>query len=144
MTAERGLYGWTEATAHYAATGPSDWRDALPRVHGSARTGVRLVLFRRDLLLDAYAVGQGWTAHGGRSLHNPTGLYALPPPGTRRVPASGTLDLWVTARVRTATLFYGSENVLSGTRLLRGNLRVPGQPLPAGRVRFGVFWPIDG
>jgi hypothetical protein len=103
-----------------------------------------MVLFQRDLLLDLYAETRGWTAHGGRALHAPTGLFVLPSAASSNVPASNTLDLWIRARVRTATLFYGAENVLSGTAVLRGNVAVPGQPLPAGRIRFGVFWPIDG
>ena len=143
MDAPLGLYAWGEATASHAF-GDVDWRGAQPSLHSTARLGTRLVLFRRDLLLDLHADLSGWTAHAGRTLHAPTGLYALPYPGAVRVPASGVVDLWLRARVRTATLFYGAENVLSGTQLLIGNLTVPDQPLPARRVRFGVFWPIDG
>ncbi len=143
MDAPLGLYAWTEATASHAL-GDAAWRDAQPPLHATARIGTRLVLFRRDLLLDLHADLRGWTAHAGRTLHAPTGLYALPYPDARRVPTSGTVDLWIRARVRTATLFYGAENVLSRTELMLGNLAVPDQPLPARRVRFGVFWPIDG
>ncbi len=143
MDASLGLYAWTEATAS-RSLGDADWRDAQPRLHATARIGTRLVLFRRDLLLDLHADLRGWSAHAGRTLHAPTGLYALPYPGAVRVPASATVDLWLRARVRTATLFYGAENVLSQTQVLLGTLTVPDQPLPARRVRFGVFWPIDG
>lgn len=143
MDAPLGLYAWAEATATHAI-GDADWRDAQPPLHATARIGTRLILFRRDLLLDLYTDLRGWTAHAGRTLHAPTGLYALPYPSARRVPASGTVDLWIRARVRTATLFYGAENVLSRTEVMLGNLAVPDQPLPARRVRFGVFWPIDG
>ncbi len=143
MDAPLGLYAWTEATASHAL-GDAGWVDAQPLLRATARVGARLVLFRRDLLLDLHADLRGWSAHAGRTLHAPTGLYALPYPGARRIPASGTVDVWLRARVRTATLFYGAENVLSQTQVMLGNMAVPDQPLHAGRVRFGVFWPIDG
>ena len=85
-----------------------------------------------------------------RTLHTPTGLLVLTrdqdmglyPPGGR-LPASVVVDFVAEGAVRTAVLFVAYENVASGTPLLSGNQTIPIYPLPAARLRFGVYWPIS-
>src|SRR5690606_37192624 len=107
-----------------------------------AHVGARYLLFTGDLDLDVSLQGRYWTRFQGRTLHAPTGLLVLPEASARPVDTSGTLDLVVQGGVRTATLFLAFENMLSGTELLVGNLIVPTYPLPARRLRFGIYWPI--
>jgi hypothetical protein len=116
--------------------------DALPEGFVQGRLGIRALLFQRDLHLNAYLQGRAWTSMRGRRLHPATGLLYVPAADARPVEASGTLDVRVEAGVRTATLFFGMVNLLSGTALLPGNLIVPDYPLPAQRIHFGVYWPI--
>ncbi|QXD14512.1 putative porin [Rhodocaloribacter litoris] len=140
--ARRGLYFVFRPTFSRPDPPAGALPDALPGVFGEARLGARFVLFRNDLDLDVTLRGRYWGAMQGRTLHPPTGLLVLPEAGARPVDAAGTLDLFVSAGVRTAILFLAYENMLSGTALLVGNLIVPDYPLPERRFRFGVFWPI--
>ena len=120
----------------------------LPSFFVRGRLGVRGTLFQEDLRLDISVRGRYWTAMRGRTLHAPTGTFALPGetenlfPDGQRLPASSILDLVVQVDIRTARLFFAYENILSGTQLLVGNQIVPLYPLPARQIRFGVFWPI--
>ncbi|GIV62618.1 MAG: hypothetical protein KatS3mg044_1484 [Rhodothermaceae bacterium] len=147
QAAERGLY----LVARPTLLRNLDQRDtpehrrlagSLPDVFGEARLGARFVLFQNDLDLDVAVRARYWGGMAGRELHPPTGLLVIPREGGRPVAASSTLDVYVEAGVRTATLFLAYENALSGTSLLVGNLIVPDYPLPERRFRFGVFWPI--
>ena len=115
---------------------------ALPELFGQARLGARFVLFQGDLDLNVYLRGRYWGRMRSRTLHPQTGLLVLPEADARTVDPSGTLDLFVEGGVRSAMVFLAYENMLSGTRLLAGNLIVPDYPLPERRLRFGVFWPI--
>lgn len=135
----RGLYGtaWVVLSPHPDATRLAR---SLPETFGEGRAGVRAVLFRRDLVLDAYARVRAWGASGSRSVHEPTGLLVLNTAAD--VPASATLDIVAEARVRTATLHLAYDNALAGTALVSGVQVLPGYPLPPQRLRFGVFWPI--
>jgi hypothetical protein len=135
----RGLYGtaWT-MLAPVSETSPV--ARGLPDAFGDGRLGVRAALFRRDLVLDAYARVRAWTASAGRTVHEPTGLLVLNTGAD--VPAGSTLDLVAVMRVRTATLHLAYDNALAGTALVRGVQVIPGYPLPPQRLRFGVFWPI--
>ncbi|HYE59258.1 MAG TPA: hypothetical protein VD948_12170, partial [Rhodothermales bacterium] len=137
--AHRGLYG-TAWLVHTPRPDASRLARSLPETFGDARLGLRAVLFRRDLVLDAFARVRAWTAFGSRIVHEPTGLLVLNT-GVD-VPAGATLDLVAVARVRTATLHIGYDNALAGTALVRGVQVLPGYPLPPQRLRFGVFWPI--
>ena len=142
--ASRGLYAWVTPTAmdiQGAALG------ALPRFFAQGRLGARYALFTGDLEVDLSIRGRAWTQMRSRPLHAPTGLLVLPVGdtlylGDEMLPASSALDVIVEATVRTADLFVAYENALSGTELLPGNQIVPSYPLPAGRLRFGVYWPI--
>lgn len=116
--------------------------ETLPSGFAQGRLGVRALLFKRDLNLNAYLQGRAWTSMRGRRLHPATGLLYVPAADARPVAASGTVDVVVEAGVRTATLFFGMVNLLSGTALVPGNLLVPDYPLPAQRLHFGVYWPI--
>lgn len=137
--APRGLYATGQVTALVDLASPVS--DDHPPLTSDNMVGLRATLFSADLALDLYARMQAWTAFDGRVLHDPTGVLALAETA-QRVPASATLDLAAVMGVRGAMLFFIYENALSGTPLLRGNLLVPETPLPARRLRFGVFWPI--
>jgi len=144
--AVRGLYLVVQPTlTHFRTPVSADGARAaaaLPELFGQARLGARFPLFRGDLDLNVYLRGRYWGRMRSRTLHPQTGLLVLPEAGARTVNASGTLDLYLEGGVRSATLFLAYENILSGTRLLVGNLIVPDYPLPERRLRFGVFWPI--
>jgi len=144
--AERGPYASLEPTVRTARTPDhalaNAWSRSVPDVWVDGRIGWRALLFQEDLDLDLSIRGTWWDAFGGRRLHTATGLLVLPQDPDERVPTSGTIDLVAEAGIRTATLFVSWENVLAGTGVLVGNLIVPDYPLPAQRIRFGVFWPI--
>ncbi|MFQ5571309.1 MAG: hypothetical protein ACE5G0_16655, partial [Rhodothermales bacterium] len=145
--AERGLYFTAQPTLiRFLNTDASPehrrMRAGLPSFFVQGQLGARYLLFQGDFDLDVALRGRFWTEMRSRMLHAPTGLLALPEVDARLFPASGTLDVVVTAGIRTATLFLAYENVLSGTKLLVGNLIVPVYPLPERRLRFGIFWPI--
>ncbi len=106
-------------------------------MHG--RLGIRYALFSRDLLLNLSVRYRYWRRLQERGFHAPTGLLAVT---GRALPASGGLDAVCEATVRGATLLVSMENILSGTPVLEGNQMIPGYPLPAQFLRFGIFWPI--
>lgn len=119
-------------------------RESLPDRWVTLRAGARLSLFSGDLLLHGFLQGRAWSAFRSRTLDPATGLLVLPGDPLLTPEASGTLDAYLEARVRSATIVFAYENALSGTELMRGTLNVPVYPLPAQRFRFGVYWPIDG
>lgn len=145
--ASSGFYATASGTALHTLLSSGDDAEAfaasVPTVSGQMQLGVRLNLFRRDLLADAFVRARGWTAFAGRVLHAPTGVYALSGDGAT-VPPAAVVDVGATARVRAATLWLVLENALSNTPLLGGVALVPGYPFDARRLRFGVFWPISG
>lgn len=145
--ASSGFYATTSGTAlHTLLSSGIDadaFAESVPGLSGQMQIGVRLNLFRRDLLADVFVRGRGWTAFGGRVLHAPTGVYALRGGGPS-VPAALLVDVGATARVRAATLWLVLDNALANTPLLDGVALVPGYPFDARRLRFGVFWPISG
>jgi len=145
-TVRRGFYAEGHVTTFRthnpgASTGHRRQAGALPEWLVQVRLGARLLLFQ-ELDTDVYLLGRYWTPFRSRQLHAPTGLLALPEPDARRLGPSGTLDLYVEAGLRTAKLFLVWENLTSGTALQPGALLVPVYPLPARRLRFGVYWPI--
>ncbi len=144
--AERGLYLTLQSTlARFLnATSPDQQRveATLPEVFGRGRLGVRALLFRGDLDLDLYLLGQFWSELRSRRLHPATGLLVVPAATARTFGPNGTLSIYAEAGVRTATFFLAYENFLSGTVLQPGVLLVPVYPLPERRLRFGLFWPI--
>ncbi|WP_397546390.1 putative porin [Rhodothermus marinus] len=145
-TVRRGLYAEGHVTTFRthnsgASTGHRRQAGALPAWMVQVRLGARMLLFQ-ELDTDVYLLGRYWTSFRSRQLHAPTGLLALPEPDARRFGPSGTLDLYVEAGLRTAKLFLVWENLTSGTALQPGVLLVPVYPLPARRLRFGVYWPI--
>ena len=120
---------------------------AVPQWSARARVGLRYTLFTGDLKADLSLRVRGWSEMTSRALHAPTGLLVLPEydrlyPEEGFIPASTAVSVVAEAGIRTATLFVGYENVLSGTTLMAGNQIVPIYPLPELRLRFGVFWPI--
>ena len=148
--AERGFYA--KATANAATVlNPDDSdlhrreADALPSIWANGRLGVRaLGLFGNNLDLDLAMQGRAWSAFRSRTFIPAAALFALPASTSPDVPASGVLDLVVEARLqRRATLFLLYENVLA-TRTYDGAFIVPVYPLPAHRVRFGLFWTLFG
>ena len=152
--ARRGFYLTVKPTfvrlLHADASPDHDrMQHALPEFFAQGRFGARYAPFGGDLDLDVSLRGRTWTAMRGRTLHAPTGLLVLPRadddlfPATGLLPASGILDVVLEAGIRTVTLFFAYENLLSGTQLLAGNLIVPVYPLPERRLRFGIFWPIE-
>ncbi len=145
-TVRRGIYAEGNVTTFW--TGNADASTLHRRQAGTlpgwlmqVRLGARLLLFQ-ELDTDLYLLGRAWAPFLSRQLHAPTGLLALPEPDARRFGLSGTLDFYVEAGLRTAKLFLVWENITSGTVLQPGTLLVPVYPLPARRLRFGVYWPI--
>ena len=147
-SAPRGFYAHAQALlASGADDAPAARKQALPRLSGQGRLGARYRLFTGDLRLDLSVRTRLWSAMTSRTLHAPTGLLVLAEdptlfPEGGRLPASATIDVVAEAGLRTAVLFVAYENVTSGTQLMAGNQVVPVYPLPATRLRFGVFWPI--
>jgi hypothetical protein len=146
--AERGFYLTAQPTfvqplMPQASPLANRLANSRPLLFGHARLGARYALFERDLDLDVYLRGRFWTAMRSRGLHPATALLTLLPDEARRFGPSGTLDLHVRGNVRGATIFVSYQNALSGTAL-PGTLLVPVYPLPARRLRFGIFWPISG
>ncbi|MDA0684884.1 MAG: hypothetical protein O3A57_10740 [Bacteroidetes bacterium] len=144
--AQRGLYArlnpvFRKAKANNSEIVQTLWERAAPDSWLSARFGVRALLFKSDLDLDAFVRVRGWNGMSGRRLHSVTGLLVLPSDGAD-VDSDWMVDLVAEGGVRGATLFLALENVLSGTNLQIGNLLVPDYPLPQQRLRFGVYWPI--
>jgi hypothetical protein len=151
--AERGLYARAEATAQQflnASASPLHARQAetLPDLHGRARLGARLVLFK-DLITDIWVQARGWTAMNSRWFHPPTGLLSVPPLDQpvpdrpdRRVGPNGVVDVHAETILRGAKLFFTFENITSDTQVHRGTFVVPVYPLPTLRFRFGVHWGI--
>ena len=148
-TAARGFYGHMQGLlVTTAGAVPAARMQAVPRYSGQGRVGLRYRLFTGDLRLDVSVRARAWSAMTSRTLHAPTGLLVLPEdpslyPAAGRLPASAAIDAVAEAGVRTAVLFAAYENVASGTQLMAGNQVVPVYPLPAVRLRFGVFWPIE-
>jgi len=146
--ARRGLYARMHGLfLAFSGEVPAGRSGAVPQWSGQGRVGIRYTLFTGDLKTDLSVRMRGWSDMTSRTLHSPTGLLVLPEDATLYpvygyLPASGTIDVVAEAGVRTATLFVAYENVLSGTPFMAGNQVVPIYPLPAIRLRFGVFWPI--
>jgi hypothetical protein len=116
---------------------------ALPGEFASARLGLRALLFKKDLDLDAYIRARYWGAMESLRLHTPTGLLVLPETGAAPADAGWLVDLVAEGGVRGATLFVAYENMFSGTTAQIGNLIIPDYPLPRQRTRFGVYWPME-
>ena len=148
-TARRGFYAMVRPTVTYLAE-PDDasWHarraDTLPRWFAQARVGVRYMLFAGDLRFDLYAEGMAWSSFRSRSLHAPSGLLAVPEASALRLDASNTANIVAEVRVRTARLFFAYDHLPAGASLVPGTMLAPVYPLPAGRFRFGVHWPILG
>ena len=140
--AQRGLYGSVAYWLMRHDNESSVAMTALPNWAANALVGVRYSLFTGDLILDLTLKGRMWGRMHGRILHAPTGLLVLPSSNRQEMLSAGTLDVVATGQVRTATLFVAYENVLSNTPITNGVEIVPGYPLPAQRLRFGVSWPI--
>ncbi len=115
---------------------------SLPKWTLSAQVGFRAILFTGDLHLNAFVRGRSWSAMTSRTLHAPTGLLVLPSKDRRTVQASYMLDVVAEGKIRTATVYLRYENMTSGTELMQGNELIADYPLPAGQLRFGVYWPI--
>ena len=147
--APRGLYATAEASAFRlldpdASALHARAADALPAAWGHGRLGFRaLDLFGGALDLDLAVGARAWAAFGSLVFVPAPALFALPDPSTTfAVPARGTLDLVAEARLQErASLFVRYENALA-TRLYDGAYVVPVHPLPAHRLRFGVFWTL--
>ncbi len=106
--------------------------------------GVPFRAFGNILDLDLAMQGRAWSAFQSRRFIPAAALFTLPASTSTDVPASGVLNLVVEARLqRRATLFLLYENVLA-TRTYDGVFIVPVYPLPALRVRFGLFWTLFG
>ncbi len=147
--AQRGFYAMVRPTfMHIVEQGASPLHKrlagTLPRWFGRARFGVRYTLFQGDLRFDLYAEGAAWSAFHSRSLHAPTGLLAVPEASSLLLGASNTGNIVAEIRVRTARLFFVYDHAPAGASLVSGTMLVPVYPLPAGRFRFGVHWPILG
>ena len=147
--AQRGFYAMARPTFMHIieqSDSPLHKRLAgtLPRWFARARLGVRYALFQGDLRFDLYAEGVAWSAFHSRSLHAPTGLLAVPEASSLLLGASNTGNIVAEIRVRTARLFFVYDHVPAGASLVEGTMLVPVYPLPAGRFRFGVHWPIWG
>ena len=115
----------------------------LPKWALSGHLGFRAVLFKRDLHLDISLRGRWWSAMTGRTLHAPTGLLVLPSDQRQFIEESHILDVAVKGNIRGASIYVVYENLTSGTGLMAGNELVADYPLPAGQLRFGVFWTIN-
>ena len=144
---QRGWYLTASTTVFDPTTAPSlpnylSISQQLPEVFVKGRLGMRYRIFKGDLDFDLYTQGRLWSSFLGRTLHPETGLLVLRDASARHVESSATLDVVLEAKVRTAKLFIGFENLLSGTTLIIGNMLVPDYPLPQQRFRFGVHWPI--
>ena len=114
---------------------------ALPEIDGKLQIGIRYVLFQGDLDLDAAIRARAWTSFESRTLHAPTGHFALQELSPLEIGQSGTLDIFIKGGIRTATLFLSVENLLSGLAY-HGVMLVPVYPFPARAFRFGVHWPL--
>ncbi len=148
-SARRGFYALARPTFMYVAAAgdaPLDARraDTLPRWFARARFGVRYMLFEGDLRFDLYAEGMAWSSFRSRSLHAPSGLLAVPEASSLLLGPSNTANIVAEARVRTARLFFAYDHLPAGASLIPGTMLAPVYPLPAGRFRFGVHWPILG
>ena len=147
-TADRGFYATAQPTAFAflnTTASPAHNRVAqsLPPAYAEARLGARYLLFE-DLDTDISLRGRAWAPFSSRTLHEPTGTFAIPQQGSPTFGPEGALDIVIEAGLRGATLFLVWENALSGTDVTPGNLLVPLYPLPEQRLRFSVFWPITG
>lgn len=145
--AQKGWYLTASSTLFNSGTNTSALNYAsisqqLPESFLRGRIGMRYRIFKGDLDFDLYARGRLWSPFLGRTMHPETGLLVLREASARQIDSSATIDIVLEAKVRTAKLFLGFENLLSGTTVITGNLLVPNYPLPQQRFRFGVFWPI--
>ena len=146
-SAERGFYFSLKPTiSHFLNPDESSLHrrsaDALPSVFGKGRLGMRYLMFRGDLDLDAYVEVSAWSSFRSRTLHPQSGLLVLPSQGARLFGPSSNVDIVMEAGIREAKVFVMYRNALSGTALMPGNLIVPNYPLPAQEFRIGVYWPI--
>lgn len=139
---DRGVYAAVNSGVTEMGRTSDNAKRILPQWALSGRLGFRTVLFTGDLRLDVSVRGRSWSAMTSRTLHAPTGLLVIPSGERSPVSASYTLDLVVEGGIRTATVYILYENMTSGTGLMTGNELVADYPLPAGQLRFGVYWPI--
>lgn len=138
----QGFYASINSGVTHTDRSLPDAQRVLPRWALSGQLGLRTVLFTGDLELNVAVRGRSWSAMTSRTLHAPTGLLVIP--STERLPVQGsyTLDLIAEGGIRTATVYIYFENITSGTQWMTGNELVADYPLPAGQLRFGVYWPI--
>lgn len=148
-SARRGFYAMARPAFMYVAE-PGDAplharrADTLPRWFARARLGVRYMLFEGDLRFDLYAEGMAWSSFRSRSLHAPSGLLAVPEASSLLLGPSNTANIAAEVRIRAARLFFAYDHLPAGASLIPGTMLAPVYPLPAGRFRFGVHWPILG
>lgn len=146
-SATRGFYGRVRLDTYRTGGDSSAERlriaGAHPDYYTTAQVGYRRTLFAGDLIGDFAIRGRAWPDFAGRALHAQTGLLVVPL-AVDVVPASWVVDVVVTAKVRSASIFVLYENMFSGTQVLEGNQLVVGYPLEQQRFRFGVWWPIAG
>jgi hypothetical protein len=145
--AERGLYAFVQPTmSRLLNSGDSELHArtsrAAPQYFVKGRLGLRALLFRGDLDLDAFVEAHAWSGSAGRALHPETGLLAIPLLNAIEFGPSSMVNLGAEARVRAATLFFIYQNALAGTQMMVGNLTVPLYPIPGRQFRLGVYWPI--
>jgi len=139
----RGVYA--TLNSGFMQTGRTQYgaERVLPKWSLSGRFGFHTILFKGDLRLDVSIQGRSWSTMSSRTLHAPTGVLVLPSDDRYPVRGSYTIDLVLKGGIRTATVYVLYENMTSGTGLLKGNELVADYPLPAGQLRFGVYWPIS-
>ena len=147
--ARRGFYARLNGVAQVVTSdgGVADrLAEAVPRLRGSARLGVRAEGVGDGVLdLDLAAVGRGWTALRSRRVDPVTGALALPDPASAlgiELPSRETLGLEATATFsERASLFVRYDHALGG-RLYDGAIVTQGEPLAPHVLRFGVFWAL--
>jgi len=145
--AEAGFYGIAEGSITRvmnpsASALHARIQESQPLAHGSVTLGLRALLFKGDLDVDLFARTYAWSSSQSRVFHPHTGLLAIPTADAQRLGGSATLDVYATARIRTANLFIAYENVLARTTFFPGTFNVPTYPFQARAFRLGVFWPF--
>jgi len=145
--ARKGIYlvvrpSWTRVLDDGGTTSGARLEGTVPRFHGTARLGMRYVIFRGDFDFDLSARARAWEAMRSRRLNTASGLLVVPVDGSSGVDGSVALDLALEVGIRTAHVFLIWENILTGTTYLPGNMIVPVYPLSQQRLRFGIHWPI--
>jgi len=140
---DRGIYFGLNSGFHDTGRTQFGWDRVLPKWTLYGHVGFRTVLYTGDLGLDISLRGRWWSAMTGRTLHAPTGLLVLPSDQRQSINESYIVDLVAKGKIRTATIYVFYENLTSGTQFMAGNELIADYPLPAGQLRFGVYWPIN-